>query len=157
MKYLTIMMFFLAVTTIFAQNKGINLINKKSNDTTFIKENKRIKIITIDRKCFAGKFTVLNDSTICIKDRNFSIETITKIKKASTFSGILRTISISVGTIFVAGGVGLATSNSSSAGNYGGLAQVLGVALFITGLPLVIVPLTENKHQVKKWKYEIVD
>ena len=89
MKHLTTLLFCLAVTTIFAQNKGINLIIKKSNDTTFIKENKRIKIITIDRKCFAGKFTVLNDSTICIKDRNFSIETITKIKKASTFSGIL--------------------------------------------------------------------
>ena len=88
------MVFCLTITTFFAQGKGINLINNKSNDTTFHKEHRRIKVKTTDGKTVAGEFTVLNDSEISIKGRIIPIDSIISIRKASTFSTILRKLQL---------------------------------------------------------------
>ena len=68
MKHFITFVFCLAITVVFAQNKGINLIKNTSNKTIFLKEYRRIKVKTTDKKAIAGKFTVLNDSTISIKN-----------------------------------------------------------------------------------------
>jgi hypothetical protein len=139
----------LAITAIFAQNKGINLINNKSSDSTFLQENRRIKIKTIDGQAIAGKFTIVNDSTISIKNKSIPLDSIVTIRKASTFSSILRPVSISIGAVFLVSSIGLIAG-----GGYGVLAAVI---LVPTGLPLFIVPLSVKKHPNKKWKYEIVN
>ena len=149
MKHFITLIFCLAFYIAFAQNKGINLIKSTSNDTTFLKENRRIKIKTTDGKSIAGKFTITNDSEINIKGRIISMDSIVSIRKASTFSAIASPISIVVGGALLVGGMaGLA------AGGYGVL---LTAAFLPPGLPLFIVPFTANKHPVTKWKYEIVD
>ena len=157
MKHLTILIFCLAINAIFAQKKGINLINKKSNDTTFIKESSRIRITTIDRKSFAGKFTILNDSAIIIKNKVFEIDFILSIKKVSTFTAITNPIIKLIGSIFLLSSFALTTNASSSSGGYSGVTQEFGAFLALTSLPIIILPNTVNKHQVKKWKYEIID
>ena len=149
MKHFITFIFCLAMTTLFAQNKGINLIKNTSNDTTFLKENRRIKVKTLEGKSIAGKFTITNDSEINIKGRIISMDSIVSIRKASTFSAIASPISIVVGGALLVGGMaGLA------AGGYGVL---LTAAFLPPGLPLFIVPFTANKHPVTKWKYEIVN
>ena len=140
---------------IFAQNRGINLSKNESKHTIFIKENQRIKIKSIDGHSIAGKFTIINDSVISIKNKNFKMDEIITIRKASTFSSILRPVSITIGGVFIIGGIALATAKTS--GIYGGAAILAGVSLAIIGLPIFIVPLTVNKHSNKKWKYEIVN
>ena len=149
MKQFITFIFCLVFSVSFAQNKGINLIKNTSNATTFIKEDRRIKVKTTDKKAIAGKFTVLNDSTISIKNKIIPIDSIISIRKASTFSAIASPISIVVGGALLVGGmVGLA------AGGYG----LLVTAAFLPpGLPLFIVPFTANKHPIKKWTYEIVN
>ena len=149
MKHFITFIFCLIFSVSFAQNKGINLIKNASNDTTFIKEDRRIKVTTTDKKAIAGKFTVLNDSTISIKNKIIPIDSIISIRKASTFSAIASPISIVIGGALLVGGmVGLA------AGGYG----LLVTAAFLPpGLPLFIVPFTANKHPIKKWTYEIVN
>lgn len=149
MKHLITLIFCLTIAIGFAQNKGINLIKTTSADTTFLKEGRRIKVKTTEGKAIAGKFTIINDSDISIKNKIISIDSIVSIRKASTVSTILRTTSIAVGGAFVLVGFG-----GLVAGPYGYLAA----AVFTPpGLLFLIVPLTTNKHSIKKWKYEIVN
>lgn len=158
MKHFITIIFCLAMTGLYAQTKGINLIKLKSNDTTFLKENRRIKVRTTDKKAIAGKFTVLNDSTISIKNKIIPIDSIISIRKASTFSTILRTTSISIGTVAVVGGFALAVADPPKGSGYAsGAASSAGIGLVIVSLPFLITPLTVKKHPVKKWKYEIVN
>ena len=149
MKHFITFIFCLAMTTLFAQNKGINLIKNTSNDTTFLKENRRIKVKTLEGKSIAGKFTIVNDSEINIKGRIISMDSIVSIRKASTFSAIASPISIVVGSALLVGAMG-----GLAAGGYG---LFMTVAFLPPGLPLFIVPFTAMKHPVKKWKYEIVN
>lgn len=148
MKHFITLIFCFAFTIGFAQNKGINLIKKTSNDTTFLKENRRIKVKTTDGKSIAGKFSIVNSSEIQIKGQVIAIDSIVSIKKASTFSAIARPISITFGAVFILAAVGGVAS--------GGYAVLLGVFI-LPGLPLFIVPFTTNKHPVEKWTYEITN
>lgn len=149
MKHFITFIFCLAMTTLFAQNKGINLIKNTSNDTTFLKENRRIKVKTTDGHAIAGKFTVINDSEISIKNKVILIDSIVSIRKASTVSTILRTTSIAVGGAFILVGFG-----GLVAGPYGYLAA----AVFTPpGLVFFILPFTVKKHPNNKWTYEIVN
>ena len=106
MKHFITFVFCLAITVVFAQNKGINLIKNTSNKTIFLKEYRRIKVKTTDKKAIAGKFTVLNDSTISIKNIIIPIDSIISIRNASTVSTIVRTTSIAVGSTFILIGLG---------------------------------------------------
>ncbi len=149
MKHFITLIFCLAFSIAFAQNKGINLIKNTSNDTTFLKENRRIKVKTTDGHAIAGKFTVINDSEISIKNKVIQIDSIVSIRKSSTVSTILRTTSIAVGGTFILVGLG-----GLVAGSYGYLAA----AVFTPpGLVLFILPFTVKKHPNKEWKYEIVN
>lgn len=149
MKHFITFVFCLLITSLFAQNRGINLIHNKSSDITFLKENRRIKVKTTDGHAIAGKFTVINDAEISIKNQVVSMDSIVSIRKASTFSAIARPISIGVGAVLIAGGfAGLAA---------GGYAVFIAVVFLPVGLPLFIVPFTTNNHLIKKWKYEIVN
>lgn len=148
MKHFITFIFCLVFTIAFGQNEGINLIKNTSNDTTFLKENRRIKVKTTDGKSIAGKFSIVNNSEIQIKDQVIAIDSIVSIKKASTFSAIARPISITVGAVFILAGI---------AGVASGGYAVLLAAFILPGLPLFIVPFTTNKHPVKKWTYEITN
>lgn len=158
MKHFITFIFCLVFTIGFAQKKGINLIKNTSNKTTFLKENRRIKVKTTDGKSIAGKFTIENDSAINIKGRTISMDSIVSIRKASTFSAILRTTSISIGTTLVVGGLAVAASKPTKNEGYsGGFGRAAAGVTAILGLPLLLVPLTVKKHPVKQWTYEIVN
>lgn len=153
MKHFTTFIFCLAITTVFAQEKGINLLKTTSADTTFLKENRRIKVKTLDGKSVAGKFSTINDSEINIKGRIISMDSIVSIRKASTVSAIISPISISLGAILVRGSAGVKSDNNGGSDFNTGAATV-----FLTlGAPLIIIPLAGNKHPLKKWTYEIVN
>ncbi len=148
MKHFITFVFCLAITALYAQNKGIHLIKKESNEAVFLKENRRIKVKTTDGKAVAGKFAIINDSVISIKNQIIPIDSNVSRRKASTFSAISSPVSIGISAVFLIGSVAAISS--------GGYAVVLAVVLLPTGLPLFIIPLTANKHPIKKWKYEIV-
>ena len=154
MKHFITFVFCLLISTLFAQNKGINLIHIKSSDTTFLKENRRIKIKTFDGQSTAGKFIIINDSTISIKSRVVALDSVLTIRKASAFSTIIRPISIGFGAILIGSGIALINVNTQ-ADSYG-FANVVGVSFITIGLPLFIAPLPLKKHPNNKWKYEIV-
>jgi hypothetical protein len=102
-----------------------------------------------DGKQIAGRFAIVSNSEIRIKNKTVSLDSIVKIRKASTFSAIATPVAVTVGGICILGGIA-----GAAAGGYGFLATVV---LLPPGLPLFIVPLTVNKHVKDKWKYEIVN
>jgi hypothetical protein len=150
MKNTIIIVLLLFSTTIaFAQEKGMYLINKKSQDSTFLVENRRIKVFTLNGKAKAGKFRILDDKTIIIKNDTLALASIVRIRKASTFSAIASPVSIYFGSLAIAGGL---------AGAYaGGLSLLFTVVLLPPGLVMFTVPLTANMHEREKWEYMIVN
>jgi hypothetical protein len=135
-------------TISFAQEKGMYLINKKSQDSTFLVENRRIKVFTLNGKSKAGKFKILDDKTISIKNDTLALSSIIKIRKASAFSAIASPVSIYFGAIFITGSLFLLTES--------GLGPILAAFTGPPGLVMFILPLTANMHKREKWQYAIV-
>lgn len=146
MKKLIILFTILSLNVFYAQ-KGINLINDKSKDTLFLKENHRIKIETISGKQIVGKFTITNDSVITIKEKQIALIDIVAIRKQSTFSAIICPIAIGAGTVFMTVGVLGVIINAY---NSSALAVLIPI-----GLPLYILPFTRDEHKSTKWNYKI--
>lgn len=143
-----LLIFFLLFTiTTFSQEKGIYLINKKTKDSIFLIENKRIKIKILEGKSIAGRFIIVDENTISIKGQSFPLDSIVKIRRESTFSAITRPISLVLGSILVVNGIAFVS--------IGGIAAYYGSILLLPGIPITIIPLSKNKHETPKWEYHI--
>ncbi|TXD51640.1 MULTISPECIES: hypothetical protein [unclassified Polaribacter] len=103
MKKVAILFFSLFfITQIFSQNKAIKITNTSSKKEKEIKENKRVKIKTINGQEISGRFKVKNDNTIVIKNNLIRLHNILEIKRDSLFIAILTS------TFFVYLGTGFA-------------------------------------------------
>jgi len=81
MKKLTILIFSLLIAnSIFSQEQAIKITNKVSQKEIIIKENKRIKIKTLDGQKLSGRFKIENNS-ILIKDQLIELSQIGEIKR----------------------------------------------------------------------------
>ena len=70
------------ITSLYSYGqKGILFTKKDNQKTKIIYENKRIKITLNNDLVLKGKFTIVNDSTIAIKDTLISLSSVVKIKK----------------------------------------------------------------------------
>lgn len=131
----------------FAQENGIYLINKKNNDSIVLQEHKRIKITTSTGKTIVGQFAIINNATIMIKGQEIALESIVKIRRASTFQAIVNPVCIFFGSILIVGGIALLYSNS--------IAGVIAPFAIPSGIPMVLIPAINNNHKSKKWTYKI--
>lgn len=128
------------------QEKGITLINRKNEKTVFFPENKRIKIRTTENKNIIGKYSIVDDKTILIKNQEISIDSIVMIRSCTISSQVFSPLLLTTGSVFViVGTAGLI------AGGYG----VIASPLIPFGLPLILIPILANKHNNKKWAYKI--
>lgn len=128
------------------EEKGIILRRKDSSETTFLKENKRIKVKLLNGKVHVGKFIIVNDSTISIRNNEISLDSIAKIKRRSVFNTIITPIIIYYGVTFTGIGILLIATQT--------YAEV-GVVFSAIGLPMLIGPITSESHRPLKWKYSI--
>ena len=65
----------------FSQERFIKITNQISKKEIIIKENKRIRVKTIDGNKFSGRFKIVNNGTILIDDQEIDLENIEKIKR----------------------------------------------------------------------------
>lgn len=138
---------FFPIVAIFSQDQGILLENKNSDRTDFLKEHKRIKVITSDGNHFYGRFTIVNDNTIMIDNSNIPLDQIVRIKRKSLTSSILSPIIPVIGVVFILGGTGVAATEGSGA--------IVGVGLISSGFTMTLASLISNKHKKEKWVYKI--
>ena len=129
-----------------AQESGISLVNKKTNKTVFLKENKRILVKTNDGKFFKGRFKTLDDKRIKIGKDTIAIDSVVKLKR--------RSVGLAIVSAVVVGGIG--TPIIIACISTGGITVLFipaGVA--IDGLGFII-PSLPNGHKKENWDYAIV-
>ena len=65
--FLFLSLFFL--NSLVAQEKAIKIFNEKTGKEIIIKENKRIRIKTLDGEKVSGRYKILDDETIILKNQ----------------------------------------------------------------------------------------
>jgi hypothetical protein len=149
---LKIILVLLFIANAMFSQQGISLFNQKNGDLEFIKEHHRIKIKTDNGKNIAGQFTIIDSTTIQIKDHIINLNHIVKIRKASGFSTFMETGLITVGSVIVVAVTNSIFNGTASSGY--GIGTATGI---LTGPTALILTLTtHNNHKVKKWKYKII-
>ena len=78
----------LFVNLTIAQELAIKIINQSSKKEFVIKENKRVKIKTVDGEKISGHF-VIKDNLIMIQNKEFAISDIQEIKRNPLLTSIL--------------------------------------------------------------------
>ena len=150
LKTSTVIFYFILLfnsSLVFSQEKGIILNDKKTEETEFLKENKRIKVFTIDGTNYTGKFKIIDDNTIEIDGVNIPLDSIMKIKRRSLTSALLET------TFYVSGGIIV----------FGCIVSAIVVPYALLFIPVsfpfigiaLLIPGLENSHKLKRWSYSI--
>ena len=73
----------------FSQENIIKITNPHSRKEIIIKENRRIRVKTIDGQKISGRFKILNEQSITIKNRQIELLQIAKIKRNPLFISIV--------------------------------------------------------------------
>ena len=136
-----------SANSLFSQEQGILLEKKNSERIDFLKEHKRVKVVTTNGKELYGRFSILNDSTIAINSTTISLKSIAKIKRKSMTSLITSPVVPIIGVIFILGGTAVAATGCSGA--------IAGVGMISSGFTMTLASLISNKHEKEKWKYTI--
>jgi hypothetical protein len=136
-----------STTFLFSQEQGIVLEKKNSERINFLKENKRIKVITADGSVFYGRFSIVDQNTIAINNSTIALDSFVKIKRRSITSLIGSPIVLLIGVIFILGGTAVAAT--------GGSAAIAGVGMISSGFTMTLASLISNKHEKEKWEYKI--
>ena len=146
-RFTTVLFLFFFISFSYAQQRGIYLTSKKGSGHTYLAENRRIKVKLHNNQKIAGNFKIIDTATIVIKGTEIKIDSILKIRKASTFSTVLSPISIASGGLLTMAGVSVLTS--------GGYLASIGLIPIAYGSVFIIVPLIGKQHKRDKWNYKI--
>lgn len=80
---------FLLVNVVTAQNQAIKITNQTNNKEILIKENRRVKITTKAGEKISGRFAIENNETILIKNQRIALTDIETIKRNPFLVSIL--------------------------------------------------------------------
>jgi hypothetical protein len=134
----------------FAQEKFIQLTKDETGKVKLFKENKRVKVKTLDGKKFIGKFSIVNESTISIKGNEIKIENIERIKSRSVGAGIVGTV------LTVTGYVGLGVSAIIVIVDPSNALKAAVISLAVGGSGIFINEFVAT-HKSSKWSYKIIE
>ena len=142
----------LSVNLAVAQKKAIKISKNSTGKEKLIKENKRIRITTVDGEKYKGRFSIKDDQSIEIDGEIIQLDDIAKIKRNSLLLNILTSGSmIYVGSALVGIGalIGLLTDSSTAY-----LLTIPGAALITGG---ILSPnLSKGYKKDKDWSFEII-
>ncbi len=105
MKSVLLLFCVLFVTHVFSQEKALQILNAHSEKEHVFKDNKRVRIKTVDGGKLNGKLQILNEEQVMIKNIIIPISNIEKIKNNPlalniAFSGLI----VAAGSYLVLGG-----------------------------------------------------
>jgi hypothetical protein len=153
MKSLTILFFSLFfVNLIFSQERVIKIVNEVSKKEIIIKENKRIRIKTVDGQKISGRFKIIGKETILIKKKKIELANIEKIKRNPLLISIITNglfIYVGAGITIVGVAVGGITSQSSLF-----LLAIPGAGMIYSGIKSP--NFLKGYKKDNKWKYQLI-
>lgn len=130
-----------------AQKNSIELINKESGETKFINENKRIKVKISSGKKLTGKFRVVDDKMIRIRQNFIPVDSIIMIRKRPIALAVLSDfLIVSSASFIVAAGSEVKDSPL--------VVVVIPPALVIGGAS-ILIPNILQKNKINKWRFQI--
>ena len=144
MKKLFLLSFSLLCTvTVNGQNKALKISSTSSSKEIIIKENKRIKIKTIDGRQLRGRFKTVGESFIIIDDVKVDLQHIKELKRNTQLISIITTASlVYLGTLTAGIGILIGAFSDSTAF----WLTLPGAAMIYLGLKS---PNLYKKHSIK--------
>ena len=144
MKKLFLLSFSLLCTvTVNGQNKALKISSTSSSKEIIIKENKRIKIKTIDGRQLKGRFKTVGESFIIIDDVKVDLQHIKELKRNPQLTSIITTVSlVFLGTVTAGLGILIGALSDSTAF----WLTLPGAAMIYLGLKS---PNLYKKHSIK--------
>lgn len=132
----------------YAQDGIIKIMNNKNHKEIIIKENKRIRLKTIEDEKISGRFKIIDAQTILIRGKEIKLSEIIKIKKHPLLVSILTNI----GLVYFTSGFTLLTYYLTSSAE---VAVILGLSGAIYGV--FKTPNILKGYQVDTWTIEIIE
>ena len=152
MKKITLLLFsLLFVNLILAQANAIKITNQASAKEIIIKESKRIRVQTTDGQKISGRFSIVDGTTLLIKDQRIDLADIESIKRHPLLTSLFTS------TFFIYGG--------ALAVGFGALIGILvdssayyliipGAAMIYTGIKSP--NFNRNFKKDKNWTFELI-
>lgn len=151
MKKIFLLLSLLFINVFFSQENLLKIANVVSNEETTIKENKRIRVITADGKKLSGRFHIVDENSIMIKNTVINLDSIVKLKRHPLLLSLITDYHfIYFGSIIVGAAIIVAA-----------YAQEVGVLVFaIPGILMIHAGWKGvnflGSYKIKdNWKYEI--
>ena len=153
MKNLLLLALCLSVSFIaVAQKRALEISNSETNKQVIIKENKRIKILTIDGQKLSGRFAIENEDTLQIRNQSIPFSDIASIKRDPLLLSIFTS-----GFLIYAGAitVGVGTIIGIFAESSGFLLAIPGAAMIYAGIksPNVL----KNYKSDSNWSFKAIE
>ncbi len=136
---------------LFAQEKAIKISSSTSEKEVIIKENKRIKIKTVDGQKISGRFHIDHNKAIVIKDQRIALSDIESLKRNPLFLSIF-------GSGFLIYGGALTVGMGAIIGMFveasGFLLAIPGAAMIYAGIksPNIL----KNYSADGNWEFELI-
>lgn len=143
----------MSFNTLIAQEKGIKIFNAQIGKEILIKENKRIKIEKSDGIMLAGKFKVLDSTTILLNNEQIKLSEIEKIKKSPLLISILTTGILCYFGAGLAGASLVLYAFSGKAASF--LLTIPAAGLIYGGIKLPNI--FKGYKTTKNWQYQIIN
>ncbi|MEP6261618.1 MAG: hypothetical protein ABJ092_08580 [Gillisia sp.] len=151
MKVLTLFFLLVFSQQILAQ-QALEISSTGSDKVKIFKENKRVKVKTLQGEKFIGRFQIMDGKNIEIEGNIISLNDIENIKSRSIAAGIAATGLIVYGAVVVVVGivVGLNFANTPDIFIVGGIgAIIMGSGIFFNEFA--------KNHRTTKWSYKIIN
>lgn len=149
-KYIFLFFSLVMMGVSFGQQRGIKLTKTTSHKERFIKENKRIKIKTMDGQVLSGKFHI-EENSIVINGEKTPFETIAFVKRNPLLQSILTNGFLIYGGALAVGFGAIIGVLADSAGYY---LMIPGAAMIYAGLKSP--NLNKKFERGKKWQLELI-
>ncbi len=151
MKILTLFFFLVFSQQIIAQ-QALEISKTGSDKVKLFKENKRVKLKTLEGEKYIGRFQIINSENIEIEGNIIPLRDIENIKSRSVVAGIAGTAIIIYGAVIVGTGI--------IVGSMVGTDPVLLIAIAMGGTVLssgIFFNEFAKNHRNTKWSYKIID
>lgn len=147
MKYLLGLLILISFQT-FSQTKAIEITDAKGK-IVFIKQDKRIKIVTNDGKKYFGHVNIIDNEHVVIRKDTIALTNISKIQKRSAAKSALSAVIIVASCIAIPASAAIILSDLAAAGALFGTGMI--------GLPTgILLPVLGKTYKRTKYTFKIV-
>lgn len=151
MKILTLFFLLVFSQQIIAQ-QALEISRTGSDKVKLFKENKRVKVKTLEGEKHIGRFQIIDGENIEIEGNVIPLSDIENIKSRSVVAGIAGTALIVYGAVFLGSGLIVGLSFGTD--------PVLPIAIIMGGTILssgIFFNEFAKNHRNTKWSYKIID